>query len=216
LSAIEEDQMTLRATHRFRSRLDVRFLIGAALVVGSMAGVWVVVAAAERTEQVYAAATSLAVGDRVTAEQLVLAPVRLGGTGRHYLTPADLPDDGLVVTRAVDEGELVPESAVGSAAGLRLASVVVPLGGEPARGVESGALVDVWAAAETDEGYGPPAVLVSGAEVVRTIESSGLLASGSGAVEILVPKDKVARLLQALANADALSLVPVTSPVVDG
>ncbi|WP_210480677.1 hypothetical protein [Naasia sp. SYSU D00948] len=205
--------MTLRPVHRHRGRLDVRFLIGAVLVVGSIAGVWSVVAAAERTEQVYAAATALAVGDRLTEDRLVLAPVQLGGAGRHYLTPADLPEGGLVVMRAVDEGELVPESAVGSEAGLRLASVVVPLGGEPARGVEAGALVDVWAAPEGEDGvYGPPAVLVPGAEVARTLASDGLLTSGSGAVEILVPKDRVARLLQALANGDALSLVPVTSP----
>lgn len=201
------------SAHRNRLRLDVRFVIGAALVIGSVAGVWVVVAAAERTEQVYAAATPLAVGDRLTADELVLAPVRLGGAARHYLTPEDLPGGGLVVTRAVDAGELVPESAVGSEDGLRLASVVVPLGGELARGVEPGALVDVWAAPEAEGGgFGPPAVIVPGAEVVRTVESSGLLASGSGAVEVLVPKDRVARLLQALANADALSLVPVTSP----
>jgi hypothetical protein len=205
--------MSLLPVRKRRLRLDVRFLVGAVLVVGSMAGVWAVVAAAERTEAVYAAAGPLAVGDRLTADRLVLAPVRLGATSRHYLTPADLPDGGLVVTRAVDAGELVPESAVGSEAGLRLASVVVPLTGEPPRGVEPGALVDVWAAAEAaDGGYGPPAVIVPGAEVVRTVEGSGLLSSGSGAVEVLVPKDRVARLLQALANADALSLVPVTSP----
>jgi hypothetical protein len=198
-----------------RAWLDARFLLGIVLVAGSVAGVWGIVSAAERTEQVYAAGAPLAVGDRVTGDDLVLAPVRLGGSGRHYLAPEDLPDEGLVVTRAVDEGELVPASAVGAASSLRMASVVVPLGSEPARGVEAGALVDVWSAPELQEGgYGPPAVLVAGAEVVRTVEDGGFLAgAGAGAVEVLVPKDRVARLLQALANSDAISLVPVTSPL---
>src|SRR5207237_643940 len=151
-------------------RIDARFLVGIVLVLGSVAGVWAVVAGAERTEQVYAAAAPLAAGDRITADSLVLAAVRLGAAGRHYLTPSDVPDEGLVVTRAVDVGELVPVSAVGAETSLRLSSVVVPLAGEPPRGVESGALVDVWAASKTAEGYGPPAVLVPGGEVVRSIE----------------------------------------------
>lgn len=197
-----------------RGRLDLRFVLGLVLVLGSVGGVWAVVAAAERTEAVYAARSALAVGDRVTGDDLVLAPVRLGSAGAHYLDPGDVPAEGLVMTRAVDAGELVPSSAVGAESSLRMASVVVPLAADPAHGVEPGALVDVWSAPETEQGaYGPPAVLVGGAEVVRTVEGGGFLASGSAsAVEVLVPKDRVARLLQALANADAISLVPVTSP----
>ncbi|WP_210506432.1 hypothetical protein [Naasia sp. SYSU D00057] len=194
-------------------RIDVRFLLGVLLVLGSVAGVWAVVAGAERTEQVYAAAAPLAAGDRITGDSLVVAAVRLGGTARHYLAPDDLPPEGLVVTRAVDEGELVPVSAVGSETSLRLSSVVVPLAGEPPRGVAPGARVDVWAAPEAEDGYGPPAVLVPGAEVVRSVEDGAFLsAGGSRAVELLVPKDRVARLLQALANEDAVSLVPVATP----
>lgn len=193
--------------------LDVRFLLGIGLVVASVAGVWGVVAAAERTEEVYAAGVPLAVGDRVTGDHLVVAGVRLGGAGRHYLAPADLPKEGLVVTRAVDVGELVPASAVGADASLRRASVVVPLSAEPPHGVGIGALVDVWAAPALGQGaYGPPTVLVSAAEVVRTLQNSSFLAGPAAqAVEVLVPKDRVARLLQALANGDAISLVPVTS-----
>jgi hypothetical protein len=201
---------------RRTGRLDVRFLLGIVLVLGSVVGVWAVVAGAERTEQVYAAASPLAAGDRITADSLVVAAVRLGGATSHYLTPDDVPAEGLVVTRAVDAGELVPASAVGSDTSLRLSSVVVPLAGEPPHGVEPGALVDVWAAQETEDGFGPPAVLVPGAQVVRSVDGGSFLsASGSRAVELLVAKDRVARLLQALANEDAVSLVPVATPAGD-
>ncbi|BDZ46021.1 hypothetical protein [Naasia aerilata] len=197
-----------------RGRLDVRFVLGLLLVLGSVAGVWAVVAGAERTQAVYAAGGPLAVGDRVTGDDLELAAVRLGTAAGHYLEPGDLPVEGVVMTRAVDAGELVPSSAVGAESSLRMASVVVPLGADPAHGVEPGALVDVWSASEAEQGaYGPPAVLVPGAEVVRTIDGRGLLAAGSAsAVEVLVPRDRVALLLQALANSDAISLVPVSSP----
>ena len=80
--------------------------------------------------------------------------------------------------------------------------------------IEPGTVVDVWSAAQTDHGvFGPPTVLVGSATVVRTIESSGLIAGNGSGVEILIPREKVARALEAVANGDAISLVPVSLPV---
>jgi len=56
-------------------------------------------------------------------------------------------------------------------------------------------------------------VIVSGATVVRLVESDSIIAADQAAgIEVLVPKSKTARLLQALANADAISVVPATMP----
>ncbi|MCU1570412.1 MAG: hypothetical protein JWR33_1153 [Naasia sp.] len=197
--------------HRF---LDVRFVLGVGLVLASVLGVTAIVSAAERTVQVYAAERPLAVGQRVASTDLVATAVRSVAADR-YLAPGQVPEAGLLITRAVAEGELVPASAVGTAASITVSSVVVTTGAELASGVESGALVDIWAATELKAGgYGPPAVLVPDAEVVRVLENDSLLSSPQErAVEVLVPKDRVARVLQALANADAVSLVPVAQPV---
>jgi hypothetical protein len=77
--------------------------------------------------------------------------------------------------------------------------------------VRAGATVDVWASpadAET-RGFGAPLVLVSDAVVVRVVEDEGLVSSrGGGAVEVLVPRSRVARVLQAQAAGDALAVVP--------
>jgi hypothetical protein len=55
-------------------------------------------------------------------------------------------------------------------------------------------------------------VLVPSATVVRTIEGDGLVAAQDGtSVEVRVPTKKVAVVLEAVANADALSLVPAAS-----
>ena len=200
---------------RTRFWFDPRFALGLILVVASIVGVSVVVAGSDRTVAVYAARVSLAVGDRLDAADLVETDVRLGAAGALYLTPARIPSDGLVVTRTVTAGELVPTAAVGSLAGEAVTSLVLEPRGRLSTGLAAGSVVDVWSAGEVDSGvFGPPAVLVGRAAIVRILEPTGLIQSGGGrAVEVLVPKDKVAAVLEAIANEDALSLVAVNAPI---
>lgn len=193
---------------------DPRLAIGFGLVIASMIGVFVVVGAADDTVLVYAAKSSLTVGDHIGADDLVEQGVALGSLTDSYLTRDELPDAGLVVTRTVAAGELVPSAAVGSEAGIRVASVVVTIASQLPQSIGAGALVDVWAAREVEGGgFGPPSVLVSSATVVRVIEAEGIIAGAKSVdVELLVPRSKTARALESIANADALSLVPVSIP----
>jgi len=189
---------------------DVRFAIGLGLVALSVVGVFVVVSASDHTVQIYAARTALSPGDRLSGGDLVRQSVQLGEVSSRYLGIHDVPAAGLVVTRAIAAGELVPSSAVGTSASGKLASVVVPIRGKLAKAIDAGAQVDLWSAAKAeDRDYGAPAVLVPSAQVVRVIASDGIIADGSdGSVEVLVPRAKVARVLEAVANEDAISLVP--------
>ncbi|MHA6694061.1 SAF domain-containing protein [Homoserinimonas sp. A520] len=211
--------MTPKAEQRERTPrsfwFDPRFAIGIVLVVASVAGVLVVVASADQTTTVYAARAVLSVGDRIGADDLVEQSVRLGTVTGKYLDADAIPSDGLIVTRTIAEGELVPSSAVGSTAGQRLASVVIAVTTQLPRSVDAGSVVDVWAAREGDSGlFGPPSVLVPAATVVQVIESDSIIAgSAAVSVELLVPRNRTARMLEALANADALSLVPVNLPM---
>ena len=197
-----------------RFTLDPRLLIGLVLVAGSVAGVVGVVSAADETVEVLAARDALAPGDRVRSADLETKNVRLDAVAGLYLAPDDVPSTGLVVTRSVAEGELVPASAVGSVDGLRLTSVVLDVGGSLAASIGPATLVDVWAAQEGDAGeFGPPIAIVSGATVVRLVEAESIVAGDrTTAIEVLVPKSKVARVLAAVANSDALSIVPATLP----
>lgn len=198
---------------RARFWFDPRFAIGLALVIASVVGVYSLVAGIDRTTDVYSARESLAVGDHIVASDLVLSSVRLDGTDELYVTPARLPEDGLVVTRTVMAGELVPASAVGTQAGGSVTSIVVDLQGKLAASVEPGSVVDVWAARRSDQThFAPPAVLVGQASIVRILESGTLIGSSDGqAVEILVPKAKVAPVLESIANGDAIAVVPVNA-----
>ena len=193
---------------------DPRFGIGVALVVASVAGVGAVVASADRTTRVWVARTALAPGALLGSDSLDVVSVRLGATGDRYL-PASDPAEGMVVTRAIAPGEIVPMASLGSADSARLASVVIRTGQEVPGSVEAGTVVDLWSAvADEGGGFAPPSVLAASAIVARVIEQDGLMASGQGAVvELLVPRPKIALVLAAIDNAAAMSLVPVSLPV---
>jgi hypothetical protein len=193
---------------------DPRFAIGIGLVVLSVLGVFAVVSAADRSVLVYAARSALAPGDRVHATDFDARAVRLGTLGSRYLSEGDVPKAGFVVTRPVSAGELVPTSAVGDVAGVRVASVVVSISGDLARSVGEGSVVDLWSARQTpDNAFGPPSVLVGSATVVRVIAPQGVITDRTAqSVELLVPRAKTAAVLEAIANADALSIVPAGIP----
>lgn len=205
------------STARSKARaiaFDPRLAIGLGLVIVSVAGVLAIVSVADETVAVYAAADPLAPGDRIAAADLETRHVRLDDAEALYLVPGDVPAGGLVVTRSIAEGELVPASAIGSTDGLRATSVVLEVGGALAASVQPTSLVDIWAARETEGGgYGPPSAIVSAATVVRLVESDSIVSGGGAtAIEVLVPKSKLARVLEALAGSDAISIVPSNLP----
>jgi hypothetical protein len=199
---------------RTRFWFDPRFAIGLLLIVASVGGVVALVGAADATVQVYTARAALAPGDHIDAGDLALTDVRVDGADRLYLLPHDLTGDGFEVTKPVARGELVPASAVGSAEGARQTSVVVAVDGELAASIGPGVPVDVWSARESAAGvYDAPTVLVSAATVVRLVDTQGFVVdNGAVSIEVLVPRTRVARVLEAVANSDAISVVPSSLP----
>ena len=212
--------MPATAARRRRFVPDLRLVIGVVLVVGSVAAVTGIVSAADARAVVLAAAGPLSPGDRIRVGDLVERDVALDGAGDLYLTVATVPADGLVVVQSVRAGELVPVSAVGSAAGLLATAIVLESASPVSAAVAPGAPVDVWASAAMEQltgpaRFGPPVVLVPDAIVVRVLDDDDGLVAGSGAVgvEVLVPRARVARLLQSIANEDALAIVPAGLPL---
>lgn len=190
-------------------RLDPRLLIGIVLVAASTAGVWALVTGLDDSIEVYAARGTLTPGTRVDADDLDRVSVRLGASADQYLAPGDVPDGGLVVARTVGPGELVPGSAVDTVEHAGLATVVVPSRAALPSTLAPGATVDVWAARRADrDTYEPPAVLVAGAEIAAVQEPEGMVDSGGSSVELLIPREKVAALLESLAAGDVIDLVP--------
>jgi len=206
---------------------DLRLVLGLLLVVGSVVGVLGIVAVADRRVTVYAATSTLTPGERIDRGDLVERTVALDGADGLYLGRGDIPNGGLVVTKSVAKGELLPASAVGSTMGVRSTSIVLQLATRVSGAVVPGALVDLWSAPKvggvnaalsaTGETEAPlaPTVLVAGATVTRVLDASANFAvdAKGSQVEVLVPRSKVARVLQAIAQGDALALLPAGIPV---
>ncbi|GAA1776781.1 hypothetical protein [Agromyces lapidis] len=205
--------MTARSRgERGAVRLDPRLLIGLVLVAGSTLGVWALVSGLDDTVEVYVARDTLTPGAPLELDALDVASVRLGASEQHYLLVDGAPESSLVVARTVRAGELVPVAAVDDADRTGLSTVVVPSRGALPSGLEAGALVDVWSAKATERsGFEAPKVLVGGAEIAALVEESGMMASEGTSVELLIPREKVAALLEALAAGDAVDLVATRS-----
>ncbi|WP_108717927.1 hypothetical protein [Miniimonas sp. S16] len=180
-----------------------RFALGLALVAAAVAlGSWAVERASSG-EQAWVATTDLAPGDRLTADVVTAVRLSWDGASGTYLAGDALPQDG-VVTSFVGAGELVPSSAVGTAADVtgRPVPVPVPAGAQ----VRPGAVVDLWSVPDGDDGEAT--VLAEGVTVLGVEEDSGLFRSASGEVaRVLVPADVVGAVLQAQADGATVTLV---------
>lgn len=195
---------------------DPRLLAGVSMVAASVAlGSWVV-QGAERTTQVYVAREALTPGSGVDASRFTVAEVRLGAVEvDRYLTVArGLPDD-LVALRAVSAGELVPRSALGSAAQLDVRPVGVTVAVPPSEGLVAGSLVDLWEipTQQPSDAAGPaptPRELAAGLTVAQVKRPEGAFSTGgSTVVYVLVPSDLLPAVLAAIGGSATVQLVPV-------
>lgn len=194
-----------------RTWMDPRLVIGVVLVLVSLAGVWFVVQQSSRTETAWAATRTLLPSETVTAGDLQQVEVRLPQSQDRY-ADASVDPVGMVVASTVGQGEVLPLRALGDAVGEDRSAVVVDIGGALPSAVRAGALVDIWTAAPGESGYEAPAVLVGGAIVVGIVEDEGIIASGAQQLELLVPSDETALLLEAMSNEHVLSVVPLAQP----
>ncbi|MEI2268999.1 SAF domain-containing protein [Microbacterium sp. No. 7] len=188
---------------------DARFLLGIALIIASVAGVWLVVASARQTGPVFAAARTIVPGQTVTADDLRVVDVALGSAGETYVSPASL-QPGVIATRTILEGELVPQAAVDDADAATTTTIVIRTSGDVSASVVAGSVVEVWAAPAEDGGtFGEPRILVPSATVVSVTRDDAVVSGTDVSLEIVIPRADVAESLAALADGANMSVVPV-------
>ncbi|TDT82535.1 hypothetical protein DFO47_102466 [Arthrobacter sp. AG258] len=188
---------------------DPRLLVGVLLVLVSIAGVVFLVGSADRTTEVYAARDGIAVGERLTPENVVRAKVRLGDTEQHYITVADgLPQD-VVAMQRIGKDQLVPRSSLGEVDRLDRKPVALTIDQTlPAQAV-AGARVDVWVAQpDAKNGFSEPKLLLPGAEITEVATGSTALGASKTTVLMVLVEDKqMPALLGAQANEAKISVV---------
>ncbi|UDF12674.1 hypothetical protein LH407_10980 [Antiquaquibacter oligotrophicus] len=187
---------------------DPRFVIGFVLIVGSVAGVTVLVTAAESATAVYVSGRQYLPGDVIAPEDLIESEMRLTIVEDAYLLPGEIPEDELVVMKPIGAGELVPRSALGRGTA-DAAAIVVDVTGRLPGAVAPGVTVDVWATgADADDSSAPVVIAPRAIVVQRVQDESFVVGSDVVAVELLVPRDRIARIAQAQARRDLISIVP--------
>lgn len=185
---------------------DPRLLVGALLVLVSVAVGARLLATGDETTRVWVAARDLDVGRVLTAADLEQANVRLLDTASRYVSASRRPV-GYVLTRAVGDGELLPKAALvapGKAAERRLVTVPVHTGHLPP-GLRGGERVDVFA---TPPAKGTktsaPRLVVAGAVVSGVDEGRGRFGAGGDEVGVVlaVAPEAVTELIGAIHAGD--------------
>lgn len=190
--------------------VDLRFVIGLALIAASIAGVGLVVSSAGATSPVLQASRTIVQGEVVTADDLRVVEANLGPLVDDYLSPASVRE-GVVAARTLDEGELVPHSALGDPEASRTTTVVIASSTGVPRDVVPGTVVELWETPEaTEDGLvGAPRVLVGDAIVHSLVADDSVLSGGHTGVEIVIERSAVTDVLAAIAGGAQLAIVPV-------
>ena len=193
-----------RASRLPRARwLDTRLLLGVLLVLLAVVLGAKVLADADERVEVWSVTRDLGSDTVLTPADVTVAAVRLDEAARSYVAASE-DVDGVVLTRPVGRGELLPVSAVAEDAAPDLRRVVIEVDRYGVTGLDKGRVVDVYVVPDGDAGEDlPPPELVLGsvtvAEAVRG--EGGFGASGDkAAVTLLVESGDVPSVIDAVAH----------------
>lgn len=199
------DLPTPTASRLPRARwLDARLLVGLLMVLLSVVVGAKVFADADERVQVWSMTRDLGADSPLTGDDVEAAAVRLDDVAGSYVSATeDL--DGLVLTRPLGRGELLPVSAVAPAGSLDQRRVVIEVDRFGVAGLARGRVVDLYVVRATaaDESAAPPELVLAGVTVGEDVRSGGGAFGGSGArtgVTLLVDQEEVPDLIDAVAN----------------
>lgn len=182
--------------------LDPRLLGGVLLILVSVAVGTRVVAAADKTVPVYAAATDLPVGHVIAAGDLEPVRVRLSAAAVRYVAGTDTVV-GRVIAREVRTGELVAASAVVARAPAPFRDVSVSVKPEHiASNIAAGSTVDVIATGASTSGGTHTWTVAKGLEVVDRSKTSGGFTATDARIVLKVPAELVLPLTAAMRSAE--------------
>lgn len=194
---------------------DSRLLVGIVLVLLATALGAKAVASADDRVPMYAASIALKPGDRLGADNLRPVGVQLDdGVGAYVSAATSIAPDSYVL-REVREGELLPQSAVGSKATVAVQSVTVRVDASSMAALVAGSVVDLWVSdrdpATTQERYLEPKLVLRGVSVawIPTDQTRFGVSTATTALQLLVPRDDVQKVIAAQDKQSRVTLVPV-------
>ncbi|WP_153506617.1 SAF domain-containing protein [Cumulibacter manganitolerans] len=186
-----ESELPSPAARRVRSPrwLDVRLLIGLALVLASVVAGAKVLADADKSVTVWAVTADLAAGSTLTEADLRTVDVRLDEHAAAYVAATSSPV-GKTLSRDVSEGDLLPARSVAAAEELVALALSIPAAHVPVS-VGRGDRVTLYATPEPVAGAkaapGATTMVVEAVPVADVSErSQGALSVGSGQLQVVI------------------------------
>lgn len=187
---------------------DPRLIVGIVLVIASILMGALLVSGLAQTTSVLVARTAIVPGQEILPEDLTTVELRLGDQDALYVGALEAIPEGAVATQPVRPGELLPAAAVGQSEDVPLRPVVIPVDTAVAESVTPGSTVELWHTADAEEADGEAELLVEDA-VVRRVDEGSSLAMRTMAVEVLVPQEDVAAVLEVLSRDERLDVIGV-------
>lgn len=205
------DHASPPALRNTRSRWrDTRLWIGVLIVLASVVVGARLLAAADRTVEVWQLSDGVSAGTAIDTGSVHAVRVHFddaSAEARYLAADQAIPDDA-TVTRDVGPGELLPVDAIGSRATADVVQLplLVPANGFPSN-LAVGDRVEVWATSGETGGHDPAAQVLAGAQVVAM--SSGDFATSTSDRSVVVAlgaASDIQRLLDDLVGRDVVLL----------
>ncbi len=194
---------------------DARLVVGVVLVLFATGLGARVISSADDTVPMYAASTTVRPGEQLSPANLRRVDVQLGDETRRYLSARTAPASNAYALRELTEGELVPAASVGTRDQVSVQPVTVQVNANSAVGLGAGAVVDVWVSPRdpqsTQERYLDAVLELERVSVTPVTTDSGRFgaAASTTAVQLRVPRDKVAAIIGDVDKQARFTLVPV-------
>ena len=188
---------------------DPRLLVGVLLILASVVGVISLLGSADKTTEVFVAREAIAVGEKLTPDNVSRVKVRLGEVESHYITAESGMPDGVVAVQRIGKDQLLPRESLGAVDLLDRKPVAVTVQEALPEQAVAGTRVDVWVSMpDARNGFAQPKLLLPGAEIAEVSPGSTALGSSKSTVlMVLVGDEHMASLLGAQANEAKISVV---------
>lgn len=199
------DLPTPTASRLPRARwLDARLLAGLLMVLLSVVVGAKVFADADERVEVWSVTRDLGADTPLTDDDVAVVAVRLDEVAGGYVS-ADEDLEGLVLSRPLGKGELLPVSAVARSGADDQRRVVIEVDRFGVAGLAKGRVVDLYVVRETPSGEPPaaPELVLAGVTVGEDVKSGGSAFGGSGSkagVTLLVDQVDVPEVIDAVAH----------------
>lgn len=188
---------------------DPRLLVGVLLILASVVGVISLLGSADKTTEVFVAREAIAVGEKLTPDNVSRVKVRLGEVESHYITAESGMPDGVVAVQRIGKDQLLPRESLGAVDLLYRKPVAVTVQEALPEQAVAGTRVDVWVSMpDARNGFAQPKLLLPGAEIAEVSPGSTALGSSKSTVlMVLVGDEHMPSLLGAQANEAKISVV---------